>query len=58
MTRTMIVESRTEDKNGTIYELRNTNKLPHSDDRFTLVVKASDEEPRWKIGQSVSVEVK
>ena len=58
MTRTMTIDSITQDKSGTVYELRTTNPLPHHDDRLTLVVKAGDEEPGWKIGAGVIVEVK
>ena len=58
MTRTMTVDSITQDKSGTVYELRNTNPLPHHDDRLTLVVKAGEDDPGWTVGQSVTVEVK
>ena len=55
MTRTMTVESITHEKHGTTYELRTTNPLPHHDDRLTLVVKDGEDEPGWKIGQTVEV---
>ena len=55
--RQMVVDSITQDKSGTIYNLRTVNPLPHYDDRLTLVVKAGDEEPGWKVGQTVEVSV-
>ena len=57
MTRQMTVESRTEDKYGIIYELRTVNPLPHHDDRLTVVVKSGEDDPGWKVGQSVNVSI-
>jgi hypothetical protein len=57
ITRVMIVEERIENKNGILFELRNSNPAPLHDDRMTLVFKAGDDEPQWRVGTRVKVEL-
>ena len=57
MTRKMTVESKTENKDGVVFELRAVNKLPFVDDRLTLVIKMGEDEPQWRVGDVVNVEV-
>jgi hypothetical protein len=57
MTRTMIVEERIENKNEIVYELRKPNPTRH-DDRLTLVIPTGDDEPQWRVGATVTVEIK